>query len=283
MTTTSFCGPLASDFAAFAATLEASATANKTTLTQLRALDRFTAQRGLPSGTIDVTLARVWLADCALRAPNTRRAATTCCAASAVSSRPAVTARSCRASRFVRAADRRSHPTSTPAKRCLPYWLARSRCGTGPTGIPARSGRQPCTRSSCCWSRPVCGSLKRCTSPLRTWTWSTVCSRSTSRSSVSPGSCRSPRGRWRYCAAITTCASWWPQLIPLGPSSSPVAAPVTPPQPCRRCSMTSPLKQGCGRPTAVVRGYTICGRPSPSLGCCSGIATARTSWPGCRC
>ena len=40
MTTTSFCGPLASDFAAFAATLEASATANKTTLTQLRALDR---------------------------------------------------------------------------------------------------------------------------------------------------------------------------------------------------------------------------------------------------
>jgi len=74
VTTTSFCGPLASDFAAFAATLEASATANKTTLTQLRALDRFTAQRGLPSGTIDVTLARVWLADCALRAPNTRRA-----------------------------------------------------------------------------------------------------------------------------------------------------------------------------------------------------------------
>jgi hypothetical protein len=44
-----FCGPLAGEFAAFAATLEASATASKTTLTQLRALDRYTAQRGLPS------------------------------------------------------------------------------------------------------------------------------------------------------------------------------------------------------------------------------------------
>ena len=69
-----FGGPLASEFAAFAATLEASATANKTTLTRLRALDRFTAQRGLPSGTIDETLAKAWLAGCATRAPNTRRA-----------------------------------------------------------------------------------------------------------------------------------------------------------------------------------------------------------------
>ena len=56
-----FCGPLAGEFAAFAATLEASATANKTTLTQLRALDRYTAQRGLPSGTIDENLAKAWL------------------------------------------------------------------------------------------------------------------------------------------------------------------------------------------------------------------------------
>lgn len=69
-----FCRPLAGEFAAFAATLEASATANKTTLTQLRALDRYTAQRGLPSGTIDENLAKAWLADCATRAPNTRRA-----------------------------------------------------------------------------------------------------------------------------------------------------------------------------------------------------------------
>ena len=69
-----FCGPLAGEFAAFAATLEASATANKTTLTQLRALDRYTAQRGLPSGTIDENLAEAWLADGAARAPNTRRA-----------------------------------------------------------------------------------------------------------------------------------------------------------------------------------------------------------------
>lgn len=69
-----FCGPLAGEFAAFAATLEASATASKTTLTQLRALDRYTARRGLPSGTIDENLAKAWLADCAARAPNTRRA-----------------------------------------------------------------------------------------------------------------------------------------------------------------------------------------------------------------
>jgi integrase len=64
-----FCGPLAGEFAAFAATLEASATASKTTLTQLRALDRYTAQRGLPSGTIDENLAKAWLADCAAPGP----------------------------------------------------------------------------------------------------------------------------------------------------------------------------------------------------------------------
>ena len=37
--------------------MEASAVANKTTLTQLRALDRFTSQKSLPSGTIDEVLA----------------------------------------------------------------------------------------------------------------------------------------------------------------------------------------------------------------------------------
>ena len=71
MGTGRFSGPLAGEFAA---TLEASATASKTTVTQLRALDRFTAQRGLPPGTIDETLARAWPAGCATRAPNTRRA-----------------------------------------------------------------------------------------------------------------------------------------------------------------------------------------------------------------
>jgi len=58
VTTGGFCGPLASEFAAFAATLEASASASKTTLTQLRALDRFTRQHGLPSGTTGETPAR---------------------------------------------------------------------------------------------------------------------------------------------------------------------------------------------------------------------------------
>jgi hypothetical protein len=62
MTANHFSGPLATDFADFVATLEASASANKATLTQLRALDRLTMQNPLTSGTIDETLARAWLA-----------------------------------------------------------------------------------------------------------------------------------------------------------------------------------------------------------------------------
>lgn len=71
---TRFSGPLANDFSAFAATLEAGASANRTTLTRLRELDRFTQQRPLWSGTIDEGLARDWLAPCISRGPNTRRA-----------------------------------------------------------------------------------------------------------------------------------------------------------------------------------------------------------------
>ncbi len=74
MTTSHFSGPLATEFADFATTLKASASANKTTHTQLRALNRFTAESVLPSGTIDETLARAWLATCESRGPNTRRA-----------------------------------------------------------------------------------------------------------------------------------------------------------------------------------------------------------------
>lgn len=73
MTTNHFSGPLAVDLADFVATLEASASANKATLTQLRALDRLIKQSPLPSDTIDETLARAWLAPCATRGPNTRR------------------------------------------------------------------------------------------------------------------------------------------------------------------------------------------------------------------
>jgi integrase/recombinase XerD len=73
MTTNHFSGPLAADFAHFVSTLEASASANKTTLTQLRALDRLIKQNPLPSGTIDKALASAWLAPCATRGPNTRR------------------------------------------------------------------------------------------------------------------------------------------------------------------------------------------------------------------
>ncbi|MFQ5352620.1 MAG: tyrosine-type recombinase/integrase, partial [Candidatus Binatia bacterium] len=73
MTMNRFSGPLAADFEAFVDTLEASASANKTTLVQLRALDRFTKQRLPVSGTIDEALARAWLTPCATRGPNTRR------------------------------------------------------------------------------------------------------------------------------------------------------------------------------------------------------------------
>lgn len=72
MSSSHFSGPLATEFADFAIALEASASANKTTLTQLRALDRLTRESGLPSGTIDETLARTWLAACVSRGPNTR-------------------------------------------------------------------------------------------------------------------------------------------------------------------------------------------------------------------
>ena len=67
-----FCGPLAAELSNFTSTLEASAVANKAMLTQLRALDRLTAEIALPSGTIDEAFARAWLAPCESRGPNTR-------------------------------------------------------------------------------------------------------------------------------------------------------------------------------------------------------------------
>ena len=72
MTKNRFTGPLAAEFEDFVATLEASASANKTTLTQLRALDRLTKESTLRSGTIDEALAKAWLAPCDSRGPNTR-------------------------------------------------------------------------------------------------------------------------------------------------------------------------------------------------------------------
>lgn len=74
MSTNHFSGPLADELADFTATLEAGASANRTTLTQLRALDRFTHESPLRPGTIDEALARAWLAPCESRGPNTRRA-----------------------------------------------------------------------------------------------------------------------------------------------------------------------------------------------------------------
>src|SRR6266571_440558 len=43
-------------------------------LEKKKTLDRYTAQRDQTSGTIDENLAKAWLADFAVRAPNTRRA-----------------------------------------------------------------------------------------------------------------------------------------------------------------------------------------------------------------
>ena len=74
MSTTHFYGPLAAELSDFTTTLEASAAANKTMLTQLRALDRFTEESALPSGTLDEAFARAWLAPCESRGPNTRLA-----------------------------------------------------------------------------------------------------------------------------------------------------------------------------------------------------------------
>jgi integrase len=74
MNATHFSGPLAAEFADFTAILEASAVANKTLLTKLRELDRFTQERTLVSGTLDEAFARAWLAPCESRGPNTRLA-----------------------------------------------------------------------------------------------------------------------------------------------------------------------------------------------------------------
>ena len=74
MNATPFSGPLAAELADFTSILEASAVANNTLLTKLRALDRFTQERTLVSGTLDETFARAWLAPCESRGPNTRAA-----------------------------------------------------------------------------------------------------------------------------------------------------------------------------------------------------------------
>ena len=74
MNASRFRGPLAAELSTFAATLEASAAANKAMLTRLRALDRLTEQTALPKGTLDEAFARTWLAPCESRGPNTRLA-----------------------------------------------------------------------------------------------------------------------------------------------------------------------------------------------------------------
>lgn len=74
MNATHFSGPLATELTDFTATLDAGAVLNKTMLTKLRALDRFTEERTLVSGTLDEAFARAWLAPCESRGPSTRLA-----------------------------------------------------------------------------------------------------------------------------------------------------------------------------------------------------------------
>ena len=161
MKTNHFSGPLATEFADFVSTLEAGASANKITLTQLRALDRLTKESQLPSGTIDEALAKTWLAPCGSRGPNTR------CA------RYYLLRRFCRflAKRlpgtFVPGESLRPrgrptrHPISTREKRSACCSTARSRFEIGRGGIPARSGRRRYTRSFCCWTTAAHSELAR--------------------------------------------------------------------------------------------------------------------------
>ena len=74
MKATHFSGPLAAELTDFAAILEASAVANKTVLTKLRALDRFSTEMAITLATLDEAFARAWLAPCDSRGPNTRLA-----------------------------------------------------------------------------------------------------------------------------------------------------------------------------------------------------------------
>ena len=284
MATSRFSGPLASEFAAFAATLEASATASKTTVTQLRALDRFTAQRGLPSGTIDETLARAWLAGCATRAPNTR-------ARPLLPAAPLLPLPGDPPPRHVRA--RRVTSPAPPTAQATPHLHPRR--GACPAGRRARTAGldQPASLPDpvdhLAHAHPAAGHLRP--ADLRS------AAPHPGRRGPGRGCSVDPpvevpqiparaglrRDAGRRCAATTTCASPWPPPIRPVPSSSPVAAPATAPRPSRRYSVTSPCKPGYANPTAAVPGCTTCGRLSRSPGCCSGIATAKTSWPGCRC
>jgi integrase/recombinase XerD len=134
---TRFSGPLASDLEAFAATLEASATSNKATLTLLRALDQMTLQSTLQSGTIDEAFARRWLADGESRGPSTQL--------------------------------RRYH-----LLRRFCRFLARRRTGTFIPGASLRSRRRPQARPHI-YSREEIRSLLKGALSLRDWEGSHHC------------------------------------------------------------------------------------------------------------
>jgi integrase len=278
-----FCGPLASEFAAFAATLEASASANKTTLTQLRALDRFTQQHGLPSGTIDETLARAWLAGCESRGPNTRRA------------RYYLLRRFCRhlskrrPDTFIPGESLR--PRGRPPKR--PHIYSREeirRLLDGALTLRDWTRGHPCPIRSKTMRTII---LLLVTSGLRI---SEALHLSLQDVDLAAGVLSVRQSKFRKSRLVPVSAGTLEELrrnhdlrltvalpIPAKPSSSPAAAPPTARPPCRRCSATSPSSPDCGDRTGAVPGYTTYGQHSPSPACCSGTATARTSWPACRC
>ena len=211
--------------------------------------------------------------------------ATTCCAGSAAicPARPGHVQSP--ASRFALVAGRRSGPTSTRENRSAGCWIAvRSHCATGPAGIPARSGRRPCARSSCCWSRRACGSPEalhlftagRGSGRRRAIDPPVEVPQAPSLVPVSAGTLEELR---RYhdpaphrgpCRSRRCLLRLWPRHR------------LQPRPPCRRCSAASPSNPDCrwDRTGAVRRLHDLRGRHSPSPACCSGTATARTSWPG---
>jgi len=283
MATSGFGGPLASEFAAFAATLEASATASKTTLTQLRALDRFTAQRSLPSGTIDETLAKAWLAGCVTRAPNTRAA------------------RYCLLRRVCRFLAARRPGTFVPGESLRPrrrppkpphiYTPDEVRALlVGALALRDWASRHPCPIRSTTLHTLI---LLLATSGLRI---SEALHLTLADVDLTAGVLPIHQPEVRKSRLVPVSAGTLDALrryhdrrVAVAPADLTGAFFVSGGGTSYSTSTVQALfrhltvQTGLRNPTAAVPGCMTCGQLSRSPGCCSGIATARTSWPDCRC
>jgi integrase len=283
MTHTPFSGPLAAELARFTATLEAGASANRTTLTQLRALDRFVQEHALWSGTIDEPLAKAWLAPCASRGPNTRRA------------RYYLLRRVCR---FL--AKRRSdtfvpgeslRPRGRPSKPPYIYSRAEMRLLLdGAWSLRDWERWHPCPIRSNTMHAII---LLLATSGLRI---SEALHLTLQDVDLDDGvlSIRQTKFRKSRLVPLSTMTRQVLRryrevrlaVAPAGPaeafSSRDVARPTVP-APSKACFVTSPYRQGSGRQRDVAPDCTTSVPRSPSHVFCSGTATEATSWPACRC